>query len=577
MSTEKHPRGCEVTILLTGVFGPYARDDEYGSRAINPMELFQNQVTRLDGPFSLRVFHRSGGPAMIQANIDAPCTLLEFPTREQFIQEISHHRYDIIGISAIVMNFPKVKAMCELIRQHAPDSEIVVGGHVANLPDIEKRIDADHVVKGDGIAWFRTYLGQEGNEPVKHPLIPSSLSPHVLGMRLPAVPGISPAVVYPSVGCPLGCNFCSTSALFGGKGNSVDFYKTGDELFSIMCGIEREMRVRDFFIQDENFLLHRARAMRFLELMEEHDKSWSLYIFASADAIGRYSIDELIRLGVSWIWLGLEGEDSSYGKLKGTDTIELVRTLQSHGIRVLGSTIIGLECHTPETIDSAIDRAVRHNTDFHQFMLFMPLPGTPLYEDYRSKGLLLSEDEFSLADYHGQYRFNYRHPHIHAFKEHDYLLRAFAADRDTNGPAIARMTATMLEGYRRYKDHPDPRVRRRIRWQNRPLKDLMAGMVWAASRYYGKKGNVRVSSLMNTIVKALYDEFGTYTRTAAPIVGRVIMRALRREEKKLSKGLTYEPTVIREQNEAAIKLRKTVRRGKPALKTTPCRWVAPQQ
>jgi len=48
-------------ILFTSVFGPYSRDDEFGSRAINPMELYHNQVTREQGPFSLRMFHRSWG------------------------------------------------------------------------------------------------------------------------------------------------------------------------------------------------------------------------------------------------------------------------------------------------------------------------------------------------------------------------------------------------------------------------------------------------------------------------------------------------------------------------------------
>jgi len=55
-----HPKGFRARVLLTSVFGPYARDDEYGSRAINPMELYHNQVTRAQGPFSPRMFHRSG-------------------------------------------------------------------------------------------------------------------------------------------------------------------------------------------------------------------------------------------------------------------------------------------------------------------------------------------------------------------------------------------------------------------------------------------------------------------------------------------------------------------------------------
>lgn len=42
----RHPLGSQANVLLTSVFGPYAQDDEYGSRAINPMELYHNQVTR---------------------------------------------------------------------------------------------------------------------------------------------------------------------------------------------------------------------------------------------------------------------------------------------------------------------------------------------------------------------------------------------------------------------------------------------------------------------------------------------------------------------------------------------------
>ena len=53
-----HPKGSRARILLSSVFGPYAQDDEFGSRSINPMELYHNQVTRAQGSFSLRMFHR---------------------------------------------------------------------------------------------------------------------------------------------------------------------------------------------------------------------------------------------------------------------------------------------------------------------------------------------------------------------------------------------------------------------------------------------------------------------------------------------------------------------------------------
>ena len=114
---EKHPKGTAARVLLSSVFGPYAQDDEFGSRSINPMELYHNQVTRAQGSFSLRMFHRSWGIMMIQKNISAPCTVLDFPTREDFARELAANQYDIVGISSIIVNVGKVREMCRMIRE----------------------------------------------------------------------------------------------------------------------------------------------------------------------------------------------------------------------------------------------------------------------------------------------------------------------------------------------------------------------------------------------------------------------------------------------------------------------------
>jgi hypothetical protein len=76
---EIHPKQGRARVLLSSVFGPYAQDDEFGSRSINLMELYHNQVTRAQGSFSLRMFHRSWGIMMIQENISAPAACWIFP------------------------------------------------------------------------------------------------------------------------------------------------------------------------------------------------------------------------------------------------------------------------------------------------------------------------------------------------------------------------------------------------------------------------------------------------------------------------------------------------------------------
>jgi len=540
-----NPKGTRARVLLTSVFGPYAQDDEFGSRSINPMELYHNQVTRAQGAFSLRMFHRSWGIMMIQANISAPCTLLDFPTRDSFARELTANEYDIVGISSIIVNVKKVREMCRLVRKLSPLSVIVVGGHVTAIPGIEVMIDADHIVRGEGVRWMREYLNEDAAAPIRHPEIVSGLETRILGIRLPERKGGTAATVIPSVGCPMGCNFCTTSSFFGGKGKFVNFFETGDELFDVMNHMETSLQVQNFFIMDENFLLHRERAMQLLQRMKEAGKSWGLAVFASANAIRKYRLRELVELGISWLWMGLESPRSHYAKLQGADTRQLTSELREHGIRVQGSTIIGLEHHTNENIADEIDYAVSHRTDFHQFMLYTPVPGTPLYKEMSGQGRLL--EDVDLADIHGQDKFNFQHAAISREDSKRFLDSAFQRDFEQNGPSLYRMCQTMLQGWRRYRDYPDARVRERFTRESAKLRTAYNAALWAMEKHL-RKANRNVSEEIAALRREVEKEFGNVARVASRAGGPVLLWTSRREERRLAAGRTYEPPTFLERS-----------------------------
>ena len=544
-SFAKHPKGSDARILLSSVFGPYAQDDEFGSRSINPMELYHNQVTRAQGSFSLRMFHRSWGIMMIQANITAPCAVLDFPTRDDFARQLKNNQYDVVGITGIIVNVAKVREMCRMTRELSPQSVIIVGGHVAAIPGIEKMIDADHIVKGEGVSWMRRYLGEDESAPIRHPSIVSGMRTRIMGIRLPERKGGTAATIIPSVGCPMGCNFCTTSAFFGGKGKFVNFFETGDELFAVMSRMEDELKVQSFFVMDENFLLHRERAMRLLELMKENHKSWALSVFASANAIRKYTMQELVELGVSWLWMGLESPKAGYSKLQGSDTRELTRELREHGIRVQGSTIIGLEHHTPDNIVSEIEHAVSHDTDFHQFMLYTPVPGTPLYQQMSEEGRLLKDVDY--ADVHGQFKFNFKHAAISREDSKRFLDWAFWRDFQLNGPSLYRISRTLLAGFKRYKDYPDARVRERFTREMGKLSGVYSSALWAMERQF-RKVDLNVSEQIRELRHEFKQESGFLSRMLPALLGPVLLWTTRREERRLARGKTYEPPTILERS-----------------------------
>lgn len=542
----RHPKGTRARVLLSSVFKPFAEDDAFGSRAINPIELYHNQVTRAQGPFSLRMFHRSWGLMFIHRNISAPATLLDFPTQKAFARELINGNYDIVGLSSIVVNVGKVREMCRLVRRYSPQSTIVVGGHVTSIAGLETMIDADHIVRGEGVAWMRRYLGEDAGRPIVHPMIPSSFGFRVMGMPSPRGGGSPSATIVPSVGCPLGCNFCTTSAFFGGKGRFVNFYERGADLFDVMCETERALGVSAFFMMDENFLLYKKRAMELLECMKTHNKAWTLYVFSSANAIRKYDIRQLVELGVEWIWLGLESSDTAYTKLKGTDTLTLVRELQAHGICVHGSTIIGLEHHTPANIGFDIDRAVAHETVFHQFMLYTPMPGTALHAQIAAEGRLLGGLDY--ADTHGQFKFNFRHAAITRDESKTLLDRAFRLDFDRNGPSLYRLMRVAMDRWRRYRSDVDPRVRARASIAAAQFRSGYGAALWAMEKYL-RDSNRAMSDRIRALRLETEREFGLRTAALNRVLGPVLLWTSRRDAARHPEGRRREPRTFVERHD----------------------------
>ncbi len=444
----KHELKSVKRILLTGVFGPFGVDDEYG-RKENIMELFHNQVTKAQEGGSFRIFHRSFGLYFLAANVDADVTVLDFPSKKRFEKELKKG-YDIVGISFIAPNFIKAKEMARLTRMYAPVATIILGGHGAAVEGVRNLIDCDHVVRGEGIKWMRSFLGQDPDAPILHPILPTGENQSVFGVP---VPGATASLLVPGVGCINGCKFCSTSHFFGKA--YTRFLGTGREIFETARQIADSRGTDHFFVMDENFLKDRDRAMDLIAEMERHKRFFSFYLFSSAETITAFGIENLVRLGVMFLWIGVESkhDGNNYAKNKGIDAKRLIEDLRDHGIAVLASGILCAEHHTPENITEDIDYLVGLESDMLQFMLLTPLPTTALYKDHKARGLL--REDLPYEEWHGQKMLSYRHP---AFKEGEperWMDTAFRQDFEMNSSSMYRQVETALRGYRTLSAMPD--------------------------------------------------------------------------------------------------------------------------
>jgi hypothetical protein len=448
-------------LLLTGVVKPFGVDDAYGD-ALCTMELLNNQVTREQGIHSPRSNNLSFGLYLLAENINIPTTVLDFPSWKDFTWEIDRGEYSHVGISFIVPNVLKASRMVEYIRQKSPQTKILLGGHGAAIPDLKKVIDYDEVCRGEGVVWLRKYFGEDPQREIVHPVLQTSVKSRIYGSPIIQKAGI----IIPGVGCQNSCRFCATSHKFDRK--YTPFLKTGRDIFDACSKAEQELSVNDFGLMDENFCKQPNRAVELLNEMEAAGKAYTFSTFSSAEAIRTMGVDYLVRLGVNFLWIGVESKANVFEKTRGIDVKSMIADLQNHGITVLASAILFMEHHDKETIEDDISWAIDLESDLLQFMQFTPVPGTRLYHEYAEAGILL--EDMPWHKQHGQDTIAFEHPHFTQTESFEYLKNAFVRKYHAHGPGILNMAWTALKGYRNVSREVVQREREGLVWDPATLR-----------------------------------------------------------------------------------------------------------
>jgi len=448
-------------LLLCGVCKPFGVMDET-SEPLNTMELLNNQVTREQGIHSPRSNNPSFALYLMAENIQVPTTVLDFPSWDEFKKEIDGGNYSHVGISFIVPNVMKARRMAKYIRHHSPGTKILLGGHGTSVPELRELVDCDEICHGEGISWLRQYFGEEENRPIIHPTVPSSINGFIYGAPIPGKAGI----IIPGVGCQNSCRFCCTSHKFDRKYTS--FLSTGEEIFAACRKCEEELGADDFGLMDENFCKAPQRAGELLAQMEKHGKAYSFSTFSSAETLVSMGSDFVQRLGINFLWIGVESKADLFEKTKGIDLNKLITDLQDHGISVLASAILFLEHHDKESIHEDIDWAIGLESDLLQFMELGPNPGTSLYRDYEAAGKIMKEIPW--ARKHGQDEIWFHHPHFTLPETASYLRDAFIKKYSMHGPGVLSMAMTAVKGYVRVKAEVAEREKLGMIWDPATLK-----------------------------------------------------------------------------------------------------------
>ena len=457
------------TVLLTTVCRPFGGKGEGDSVGA---ELFHFQVTRSQGIFSYRQVIRCWGLDYIAENIEAPAVVLHYPSEREFIQEIRSQQYDYIGINFVVATFHKARRLAGIIREHSPRSKIILGGYGTVLADDVLDPFGDFICREEGIGFMKRLLEEERDGPVRHAYLPIE-SPRVYSFPLKT----KVAHITGGLGCPNGCDFCCTSHFF--KRQYIPFIRSGRELYDTMRVMERKAEqagdtLASFIFIDEDFFIHEKRAREYLNCVREGGFSASIMGFGSVRGLSRFTADEIAEMGFDVIWTAFEGVESGYKKLQGKRLDVLYRDLESRGVAVLSSMIIGFPYQDRTKILEEFKQLTKLGPCLWQILIYFAFPGTPLYQK------VLDEERY-LPEYrhHPDYRtfdgfsMHFKHPHFTAKELETLQEDLYRQGFEILGPSLVRILMAWFKGYRNMKDSPRPLMRERAERMRHYVRDAL--------------------------------------------------------------------------------------------------------
>ncbi len=404
------------------------------------------------------------GLEYIAANVARPTTVLHWPSERELVRELRRGDYAHVGISSTFQLVPRLRETVRLVRRHAPHARVVLGGYGTAAP--ETHALGDDVCMGDGIAFMRELLGERVGEPIEHPTI-------VYGNGLLSLPidAGRKVMVCTGLGCANGCDFCASSAKFHKEYKPL--VRDGDELFRVMNDLYLRTGVDEFQVFDENFLVDRARAERLAELCERHDRHFDFFTFASVRSLAEYSAEDLVRIGVSAVWIGLEGKHAGYDKLHGERLHELIARLRRRGIIVVGSMILGFDYQTADIVRQELDEILDAAPTYLQALIYGPTPGTELWERMERDGRWLGGPPgaggvpYERCD---GFEAGFAHPHLSATELASLQRHCYQRDFERHGPSVYRAIETWLEGWENLREAPEPFLRARATVYERKLR-----------------------------------------------------------------------------------------------------------
>ncbi len=325
---------------------------------------------------------------------------------------------DIIGISVNIATSRAARELAVKIKEKYSEVFIVMGGPLPTACPDDWVEYCDVVIVGEGEIPFYKIVECKinGNESfIEEAGIFVKGKEKTFGERLdvdnipfPAYRYLEPALKYysdgarlrrknmapllTSRGCPFNCIFCDKSVM--GSGFRP---RSPEAVIKEIRWLRKEFGVNQLDIMDDNFTFDIERANKILDALIDEKGYWvNCQNGLRADRLTPELVKKMKQAGVFRVGIGIEsGSPDILKKINKSLSLEQVRKaikwLRKEKITVHGYFILGFPFESASDIEKTQRFAVESNPHFANFSLFLPFPGSKIYNELKNNGQLLND------------------------------------------------------------------------------------------------------------------------------------------------------------------------------------------
>src|SRR5262245_26260369 len=298
---------------------------------------------------------------------------------------------DLVGITCNTPNASHVYGLADAFRRRG--RLVVLGGpHATLLPD-EARRHADAVVVGEAERTWPLVLDDASAGRLQS-LYRDEQPPSLQGLPparrdLIRGRGLLGNTIIATRGCPHRCSYC----------NLRQIYDPGLRLRPVeeVVAEVRTFRSPFFTFWDDQLFMDAGYALKLFAGLEGAGKRWAAMVTLASTRNERL-LAAAARAGCSCLFLGLESfsaeslrlANKAFNVVEGYE--EGIGRIHRHGITVQAGIVFGFDGDDAWTFEATLKGATRAGIDGATVSILTPFPRTPVYEELRRAGRLLTGD-----------------------------------------------------------------------------------------------------------------------------------------------------------------------------------------